>query len=106
MWEAFTMYYLPPHPSIELVSYETSTVEAGTTLLARLRVAGRDRLLRGTGNGPVAALVEALRSEFGLPLEVLDFSEHAVGAGADAAAAAHVEARAVAGAEWGPDGCE
>src|SRR5260221_13398796 len=101
MWEAFTMYYLPPHPSIELVSYETSTVEAGTTLLARLRVAGRDRQLRGTGNGPVAALVDALRSEFDLPLEVLDFSEHAVGSGADAAAVAYVEARDADGPDGG-----
>jgi 2-isopropylmalate synthase len=47
--------------------------------------------------------VEALRAEFDLPLEVLDFSEHAVGAGADAAAVAYVEARDAAGPA-GPDG--
>jgi 2-isopropylmalate synthase len=102
MWSAFSMDYLPEHPSIELVTYETTTVEAGTTLVARLRVLGRDRTIRGTGNGPVAALVEALRAEFELPLEVLDFSEHAVGAGADAAAVAYVEARDPQGAvRWG-----
>ncbi|MEP7003070.1 MAG: 2-isopropylmalate synthase [Chloroflexota bacterium] len=105
MWTAFTMDYLPERPAIELVTYETSTVEAGTTLVARLRVAGHDRTIRGTGNGPVAALVHALRAEFGLALEVLDFSEHAVGAGADAAAVAYVEARAGThdekGIRWG-----
>ena len=93
MWAAFSMDYLPEHPSIELVTYETTTAEAGTTLVARLHVHGRDHTVRGTGNGPVAALVQALRAEFDLPLEVLDFSEHAVGAGADAAAVAYVEAR-------------
>ena len=92
MWAAFSMDYFPEHPSIELVTYETTTVEAGTTLVARLRVGGRELEVRGTGNGPVAALVQALRTEFDLPLEVLDFSEHAVGAGADAAAVAYVEA--------------
>jgi 2-isopropylmalate synthase len=102
MWAAFSMDYLPQHPSIELVTYETTTAESGTTLIARLHVLGRDRTVRGTGNGPVAALVEALRAEFDLPLEVLDFSEHAVGAGADAAAVAYVEARDAAGPA-GPD---
>ena len=93
MWAAFATEYLPQHPAIELVTYETSTATAGTTLTARLQVHGRDRTVRGTGNGPVAALVHALRTEFDLPLEVLDFSEHAVGAGTDAAAVAYVEAR-------------
>jgi 2-isopropylmalate synthase len=93
MWAAFATEYLPQHPAIELVSYETSTATAGTTLSARLQVHGRDRTVRGTGNGPVAALVHALRTEFDLPIEVLDFSEHAVGAGTDAAAVAYVEAR-------------
>ncbi|MEA2660870.1 MAG: 2-isopropylmalate synthase [Chloroflexota bacterium] len=105
MWAAFAADYLPAHPPIELVTYETATAEAGTTLVARLHVRGRDRTVRGTGNGPVAALVQALRAEFDLPLEVLDFSEHAVGAGADAAAVAYVEARDGAGpggtVRWG-----
>jgi 2-isopropylmalate synthase len=102
MWVAFSSDYLPEHPSLELVSYDTSTTDAGTALVARLQVDGRDRTLRGTGNGPVAALVQALRAEFGLPLEVLDFSEHAVGAGAEAAAVAYVEARDGEGTvRWG-----
>ena len=102
MWAAFTTDYLPEHPSIELVTYETTTAVAGTALVARLGVRGRELEVRGTGNGPVAALVHALRAEFDLPLEVLDFSEHAVGAGADAAAVAYVEARDGGGTiHWG-----
>jgi 2-isopropylmalate synthase len=93
MWAAFSTDYLPEHPWIELVTYDTTTADGGTTIVARLHVDGRDRSVRGTGNGPVAALVHALRIEFDLPLEVLDFSEHAVGAGTDAAAVAYVEAR-------------
>ena len=102
MWAAFSAAYLPEQPAIELVTYETMTAEAGTTLVAQLRVGGCDRTVDGTGNGPVAALVQALRAAFDLPLEVLDFTEHAVGAGADAAAVAYVEARDGAGAVcWG-----
>ena len=102
MWAAFSTEYLPEQPPIELVTYDTTTAVAGTTLVARLHVNGRDRTVRGTGNGPVAALVHALRTEFDLPLEVLDFSEHAVGAGTDAAAVAYVEARdGDGGVRWG-----
>jgi 2-isopropylmalate synthase len=102
MWAAFSSDYVPEHPSLELVTYDTTTGDAGTALLARLQVDGRDRTISGTGNGPVAALVQALRTEFGLPVEVLDFSEHAVGAGADAIAVAYVEARDGDGAvRWG-----
>jgi 2-isopropylmalate synthase len=102
MWAAFSRSYLPEHPPIELVSYDTTVAGAATALAARLQVNGRDRTVRGTGNGPVAALVHALRTEFDLPLEVLDFSEHAVGAGADAVAVAYVEARDGEGTtRWG-----
>ncbi len=102
MWAAFAMEYLPDHAPVELATYETTTGDAGTTVVAELHVHGRDRTIRGTGNGPVAALVEALRAEFELSLEVLDFSEHAVRAGADASAVAYVEARDTSGTvRWG-----
>ena len=102
MWNAFSQRYLPERPPIELVSYETAFAGTATTLIARLQVSGRDRTVHGTGNGPVAALVHALRTAFDLPFEVLDFSEHAVGAGADAVAVAYVEARDGEGiTRWG-----
>jgi 2-isopropylmalate synthase len=102
MWSAFSNRYLPGRPPIELISYDTTFVGASTTLAARLQVNGRDRTVDGTGNGPVAALVHALRTAFDLPFEVLDFSEHAVGAGADAVAVAYVEARdGEGGTRWG-----
>jgi len=93
LWAAFSSEYLPERPPVGLVAYDTTFEDAGTTIVARLHVSGRDRTVRGTGNGPVAALVHALQTEFGLTCEVLDFSEHAVGAGTDAAAVAYVETR-------------
>ncbi|MFW9606277.1 MAG: 2-isopropylmalate synthase [Pseudomonas sp.] len=44
---------------------------------------------KGTGNGPLEALVAALPVE----LEIMDYSEHAIGAGSDAKAAAYIELR-------------
>ena len=50
-----------------------------------------DHALEGTGSGPVHAFVEALSRAFGVRLEVRDYSEHALGSGADARAVAYVE---------------
>ncbi|HEV2087429.1 MAG TPA: alpha-isopropylmalate synthase regulatory domain-containing protein, partial [Cryptosporangiaceae bacterium] len=43
-----------------------------------------------TGNGPIAAFVQAL-ADVGIDLRVLDYTEHAMSAGGDAKAAAYVE---------------
>jgi 2-isopropylmalate synthase len=47
--------------------------------------------IEGVGNGPIAAFVDALRRDCGIALNVLDYHEDAVSAGADAQAAAYVQ---------------
>lgn len=49
--------------------------------------------LSGQGNGPLDAFVAALSAATGQSIEVLDYHEHAIGAGAGARAAAFVEVR-------------
>jgi 2-isopropylmalate synthase len=46
--------------------------------------------LKGSGNGPIAAFVDAIAGR-GVEVRVLDYSEHAMSAGGDATAAAFVE---------------
>ena len=102
MWAAFAREYLPEGPSLELVTYETRTTTEGAAVHAGLRVDGEPRAIRGEGNGPVAALVHALRTELGIEIEVLDYAEHALESGTDAAAVAYVEARDPMGqVRWG-----
>ena len=101
MWEAFTALYLPATGPLQLVTYETHTTNDGARVAAELDVDGVRRRIAGEGNGPVAALVHALRA-LGIQLEVLDYAEHALTAGTDAAAAAYVEARDADGqVRWG-----
>lgn len=45
----------------------------------------------------MAAFVAALHEGLGIALEVVDYSEHAIGHGADARAAAYVECRNASG---------
>ncbi|RZK98669.1 MAG: 2-isopropylmalate synthase, partial [Rubrivivax sp.] len=45
----------------------------------------------GRGKGLISSVLSTLKGTFGLELEVLDYSEHALGQGTDAQAAAYVE---------------
>ncbi|MGA1450124.1 MAG: alpha-isopropylmalate synthase regulatory domain-containing protein, partial [Candidatus Nanopelagicales bacterium] len=56
--------------------------------------------LRGVGNGPIAAFVEALHSH-GVTVRVLDYQEHAMSAGGDAQAAAFLECQVGDKILWG-----
>jgi len=62
-------------------------------IVATVMVDDAERQIEGVGNGPIAAFVDALSRECDIELEVLDYHEDAVGAGADAQAAAYVQIR-------------
>ena len=86
---------------MELVSHEMSTSGGKTRITCEVRIDGEVRPASGEGNGPIAAFVQALQRDLGLAIEVLDYSEHAVSAGADSQAVAYVEARSPDGLCWG-----
>ena len=63
------------------------------TLSAQLQLCGRDVVVRGAGTGPIDAFVDGLGRATGQTVRVLDYHEHAIGAGADARAMAYLELR-------------
>lgn len=56
-----------------------------------ISVDGVYRVLRGDGNGPLSALLDALRTHLDIDLTVREYSEHAINEGKDAKAASYVE---------------
>jgi 2-isopropylmalate synthase len=102
IWTAFQWTYLDPETPLQLVEHETSDHGGATALKAVINLDGEDRSIAGHGNGPIAAFVDALATDCDLNLRVLDYVEHAVGAGADATAVAYVEATDESGrVAWG-----
>ena len=61
---------------------------------------GDKQTLSGTGNGPIAAFVHAL-SHLELDVRVLDYIEHATGAGEEAQAASYLELAVGGQVLWG-----
>jgi 2-isopropylmalate synthase len=101
MWDAFQREYLPDAPRVRLLSYETTTTEAGAMVTAQLLVDSTLHTVHGEGNGPIAAFVHGLRTDLGVEIEVVDYAEHALTAGSDAQAVAYVETRGADGIRWG-----
>ena len=95
MWSVFTNEYLPDEQSVKLLSHETTTVSTSegdrARVVAQMLVDDEHHTVLGEGNGPIDAFVHGLRELLGVQLDVVDYSEHAVSAGADALAAAYVE---------------
>ena len=103
MWDAFAEEYLAPVRPLERVRQRVIAAEldGGTdSIEATVKIDGVDTEIRGSGNGPLAAFVDAL-SGVGIDVSVLDYSEHAMSAGEEAQAAAYVEASVGGHTIWG-----
>jgi len=101
MWAQFEGEYLGLGRH-RLDSYELRTTADEAEITAQVVVAGEHRTVVGKGNGPVSAFVHGLQEVLGIDVDVLDYSEHAIGAGADTQAVAYVETQTAGGeVRWG-----
>jgi 2-isopropylmalate synthase len=94
IWDAFRRaYYVKIEPRhFRLVDYEERKAPDGARLFTgTIAVDGGEQSVSGRGNGLISSVVATLRDSFGVELEVLDYTEHALGAGSDARAAAFLE---------------
>ena len=94
MWSAFRGEYLPDAPRLVLDSHEmrSNSAKGGrTNITAQLVVDGERRTISGEGNGPIDAFVNAMREGLGASIDVVDYTEHAIGKGSEAQAVAYVE---------------
>lgn len=96
LWSLFEGEYglrstaVPQHQVLEELHTAEGTQVA---LAAQVQVGGRAFGIRGTGNGPIDAFVAGLSQVTGESIRVLDYHEHAIGAGANAQAVAYLELR-------------
>jgi len=104
IWDEFQNHYLSITTPFELISFNTSQNASGqdrTTMKAVMRRQGAELILDGEGNGSVDAFASALRDNIDLDLRVLDYHEHAIGAGTDARAVSYVEMKIGDDEMWG-----
>ncbi len=94
IWTCFKQAYFVKVDKrhFRLVDFEENKGSDGTRLFAgTIEVEGKARSVSGRGKGLISSVAATLKESFGIELEVLDYSEHALGAGTDAQAAAYAQ---------------
>jgi 2-isopropylmalate synthase len=95
IWSLFSETYLSPG-RLELLDHRTVPDPHASELrrlTATVRWQGATRQIEGTGNGPIDAFCNAIRTAFGIEVSVVDYLEHAVSGGSAATAAAYLQVR-------------
>jgi 2-isopropylmalate synthase len=99
IWELYGATYLRHDAPLALVSFSSATGEVDR-VEAVVDWRGERRTVTGEGNGPIAAFVHALTA-LDLDVRVLDYAEHATGAGEEAQAASYLEVAVDGRVLWG-----
>ncbi|MCP2164549.1 2-isopropylmalate synthase [Goodfellowiella coeruleoviolacea] len=101
IWDAFATEYLDPASPVALRRHTVADPGDGRhEITAVVLVDGEEHEITGSGNGPIAAFVDALAT-VGYDVRVLDYAEHALTAGDDAQAASYVECAVGDKVLWG-----
>lgn len=104
IWGVFRKAYRLDAPQhFQLVDYEEARGPDGTRIFAgKIEVDGKVQSVSGRGNGLISSVVATLKDGFGVEIDITDYSEHAMGAGSNARAAAYVECKTADGRTiWG-----
>ncbi|WP_225821216.1 2-isopropylmalate synthase [Streptomyces naphthomycinicus] len=105
IWAVFQDEYLPnpgnPWGRIQVKTGQSTTDTDGVdSLTVEATVDGEDRVLSGSGNGPISAFFDALQS-IGIDVRLLDYQEHTMSEGASAQAASYIECAIDGKILWG-----
>ncbi|MEO0500997.1 MAG: 2-isopropylmalate synthase [Pseudomonadota bacterium] len=94
IWNAFRAAYRigDEERRFRLVDYEERRTPQGERMFTgKILENGRTRAVSGRGNGLLSSVIAALHDGFGVTLDIVNYSEHAMTGGSDARAAAYVE---------------
>jgi 2-isopropylmalate synthase len=94
IWDTFRHAYFVkvPNRRFRLVDFEERRAADGDRIFSgTIEVDGRAQSVSGRGKGLISSVLATLNDAFGLALEVVDYSEHALGTGTDARAATYIE---------------
>lgn len=91
--EAFLKEFVDRDEPVVLKNIKPIKLNGTTTLEVTLIVHGKLISVTGKGNGPIDAFVHALKQGGVEPFEILSYSEHSLGRGAEAKAVAYIEVK-------------
>jgi 2-isopropylmalate synthase len=88
--ELFLEHFADARSPAALQGYRLHRKDRSDEIEAELTVGARVETIRGKGQGAIEAFVDAWSAAFGNRIAVIDYSEHALGAGTEAEAVAYI----------------
>jgi 2-isopropylmalate synthase len=94
---AFQREYLERTAPVTLEHFKTTERDSDVKCEVRLTIDGKSQKLSASGNGPIDAFVRALGSTSLPKFDVLSYSEHSLGSGAEARAVSYIQIKTARG---------
>ena len=94
IWDLYNSHYVNLETPFELVKFDSHPLARGgqtERVEATVRYNGEEVGFEATGNGPISAFVEGMRSQFNLTFRLADFGQNTRSSTSSAEAAAYVE---------------
>ena len=88
---AFLREYITREEPMKLEHFRTTERDSQVKCEASIKFEGRTHKFTGIGNGPIDAFVNGLRTTGVAAFELLSYSEHSLGKGAEARAVAYIQ---------------
>lgn len=94
VYQIFEAEYLTQTSPWTLIEHQISSHPDGEenerfSVVVRMKYHDEEKVLKGKGNGAISAFINALN----MPIEFMDYAEHAIGSGENTKAASYVELR-------------
>lgn len=97
IYEIFKKEYFEQDALLKLESFESTIIGKDTNckdvkviVTAKVLFKGNTKIVKGTGNGPIAAFVKGIKELEIEPFKLVEYEEHSMNIGADADAVAYI----------------
>ena len=106
VWEKFQSTYLNDSGAYEFIEHNINSHanKDGTQsdeIKIGLKVNSQLISIEGMGNGPIDAMIDALKNHFSMDIKISDYHQHAISSGSDAKAVAYSELLLNGQSVWG-----
>ena len=102
IWQSFEDYYLKNNAKkISYNSHEIQSSKEKDVIKLSLLENNKEIQIKGTGNGPIDAFINALNDHLSSDFKVSDYHQHSISSGSDASAAAYIEIQNKNSSDWG-----
>jgi len=106
IWDTFQETYLADSGKYEFIDHSVSSTANKDGIQTDeidigLNLNGKKISISGSGNGPIDAMINALKNDLELELKISDYHQHAISSGSDAKAVAYSEIISGRESFWG-----